>query len=77
VVYYCVDDPIFPYKGVKGKGKARIYTDVNHNIPIAEKITIRYLETLAHPMANSLMRSTRNGDLVILEITPSFYSTWY
>jgi nitroimidazol reductase NimA-like FMN-containing flavoprotein (pyridoxamine 5'-phosphate oxidase superfamily) len=76
VIYYCVDDPNPPYKGVKGKGKVKIHEDIGHNIPIAEKIMVRYLGSLGHPMANSLMNSVKNGDSVILEISPSYYSTW-
>ena len=76
IVYYCVDNPNPPYKGVRGKGKVKIHEDINHNIPIAEKIMVRYLGSLAHPMATSLMGSVKDGDSVILEITPSYYSTW-
>jgi general stress protein 26 len=75
-VYYCVDDPNLPYKGVRGKGKVKIHEDINHNTPIAEKIIVKYLGSLAHPMATSLIGSIKDGDSVILEITPSYYSTW-
>ena len=47
VIYYCVDVPCLPYKGVRGKGRVRIHVDVNHNIPIAEKIMVRYLKPSA------------------------------
>jgi len=76
LVYYCVDVPYMPYKGVRGKGKVKIHEDINHNIPIAEKIMVRYLGSIAHPIATSIMDTVRDGDSVILEITPSFYSTW-
>lgn len=76
LVYYCVDEPNPPYKGVRGKGKAKIQEDIDHNIPIAEKIMVRYLGSLAHPMASALLSNVKNGDSVILEITPSYYSTW-
>jgi general stress protein 26 len=76
IVYYCVDDPNPPYKGVRGKGKVKIHEDINHNIPIAEKIMVKYLGSLAHPMATSLMGTVKDGGSVILEITPSYYSTW-
>jgi hypothetical protein len=46
------------------------------NIPIAEKIMVRYLPNLQHHIAKSLMNSVKKGDSVILEITPSYYSTW-
>jgi len=60
-IYYCVDDPNPPYKGVRGKGKVKIHEDINHNIPIAEKIMIRYLGSLEHPMAKALMSSLKPG----------------
>ena len=75
-VYYCVDDPKPPYKGVRGKGKVKIHEEIDHNITIAEKIMVRYLGSPAHPVATSVMSSVRDGDSVILEITPSYYSTW-
>jgi hypothetical protein len=58
------------------KGKVRIHEDVDHNIPIAEQIMVRYLGSLADPIAISVMDTVRDGSSVILEITPSFYSTW-
>lgn len=76
LIYYCVDDPNQPYKGVRGKGKVRIHENVSENIPLAEKIMVRYLGSLAHPMATSLMTNVKNGESVILEITPHYYSTW-
>ena len=76
IVYYCIDDPNPPYKGVRGKGKAKIYEDVNYNVPIAEKIMVKYLGSLAHPMAAALMSRVRDGDSVILEVSPNYYSTW-
>jgi general stress protein 26 len=76
LVYYCVDDAKPPYKGVRGKGKVKLHEDIAYNMPIAEKIMVKYLGSLAHPMATPLMSSVKNGDSVILEITPSYYSTW-
>ena len=76
VLFYCIDDPNPPYKGVRGKGKVKILEDVNHNIPIAEKIMTRYVESLENPMAKWVLEETKKGSLMILEITPSYYSTW-
>src|SRR5215467_2121146 len=75
-VYFCVDDPNPPHKGVKGKGRVRVQEDVNHNVPIAEKIMVRYLGSLTHPMASLLIDNVKDGSSVILEITPSYFSTW-
>jgi len=76
LVYYCVDDPNPPYKGVRGKGKVKIQEEIDRNIPVAEKIIVKYLGSLAHPIATPLMSKVKNGESVILEITPSYYSTW-
>ncbi len=76
IIYYCVDDPNPPYKGVRGKGKVKIHEDTSHNIPIAEKIMMKYLGSLEHTMAKALMTSVKNGDSVILEVSPNYYSTW-
>jgi general stress protein 26 len=75
-MYFCVDDPQPPYEGVRGKGTARIHENIDHNIPIAEKITTRYLESLEHPMARALLNAVKKRESVILEISPDYYSTW-
>ncbi len=75
-IYFCIDDPNPPYKGVRGKGRVRINEDINFNIPIAEKIMIRYLGNLEHPMAQALLDAQRKGQSVVLEISPKYYSTW-
>jgi hypothetical protein len=69
LIYYCVDIPYISYKGVRRKGRVKIHEDINYNIPIAEKIMVRYLGSLAHPIATSIMNTVRDGDSVILEIT--------
>ena len=75
-VYFCVDDENIPYKGVRGKATASISEDINRNIPIAEKIMIKYLGSLEDKIAKFLMESVRSGRSVILELTPHYYSTW-
>ena len=42
-VYFCIDEPNLPYKGVRGKGKVTIHEDIDFNVHIAEKILIKYL----------------------------------
>jgi general stress protein 26 len=75
-VYFCVDDSQPPYKGVRGKDTARIHENIDHNIPIAEKIMTRYLGNLEHPMARALLNAVEKEESVILEISPYYYSTW-
>lgn len=76
LIYFCIDDPNPPYKGVRGKGNARISENINNNISISEKIMLKYLGSLEHQMARTLMMLVRKGDEVGIEITPQYFSTW-
>ncbi len=75
-VYFCVDDEIMPYKGVRGKGTVRILEDIQSNIPLAEKIMIKYTGNLENEVAKFLMDGVKNGFSVLLEITPKYFATW-
>jgi general stress protein 26 len=75
-IYFCIDDPKPPYKGVRGKGSVKIHEDINFNVPIAEKIMVRYLGNLENPGAQALLDMQRKGLSVVLEISPKYYSTW-
>lgn len=48
----------------------KVHEDINFNVPIAEKIMVKYLEDLQHPMAQALLGIQKNGQSVILEISP-------
>lgn len=76
IIYYCIDDDNIPYKGVRGKGTVRISEDMNYNLPIAEKIVIKYLGSVEHPVSQLLLNSLKNGTAVLIEITPMFFATW-
>ena len=75
-IYFCIDDETIPYKGVRGKGVIRISEDIKSNIPLAEKIMIKYTGSLDNKVSKFLMDAVKAGNSVILEITPSYYSTW-
>ena len=75
-VYFSIDDENFPYKGVKGKAIARIIGDHQKVVSMAEKINIKYLGTLEHPLAKMLIEFAQNGTEILLEISPKFFSTW-
>jgi nitroimidazol reductase NimA-like FMN-containing flavoprotein (pyridoxamine 5'-phosphate oxidase superfamily) len=75
-IYFSIDDENYPYKGVKGRAVARISEDIQKNLSIVEKINLKYLGTLEHPLAKRLVENTRNGIEVIIEITPKFFSAW-
>jgi general stress protein 26 len=75
-IYFSIDDENYPYKGVKGRAAARISEDIAKNLPIVEKINLKYLGTLEHPLAKMLMENTRSGTEVVIEIMPKFFSAW-
>jgi general stress protein 26 len=75
-IYFCIDDPNPPYKGVRGKGSVKIHEDINFNVPIAEKLMVKYLGSIEHPMAQALLDMQKKGQSVVLEISPKYYSTW-
>ena len=75
-IYFSIDDGNLPYKGVKGRGVARISEDIDWNIPIVEKLNIKYLGTTDHPLANMILENTRKGIQIVIEITPKFFSAW-
>jgi nitroimidazol reductase NimA-like FMN-containing flavoprotein (pyridoxamine 5'-phosphate oxidase superfamily) len=75
-IYFCIDDPTPPYKGVRGKARVKINEDIDHNLSITKKILMRTLGSLEDPTAKWLLSDTENGNEVVLEISPSYYSTW-
>ena len=68
-IYFSIDDEKYPYEGVKGMGVARISEDIQKNLSIMEKINVKYLGTLEHPLAKMLMENTRNGIEIVIKIT--------
>jgi len=76
VAYFCIDNCTPPYKGVLGKGNVRITGHNERNEHIAEKILLKYLEDLKHPMAISILDSISREESITVEIDPVYYSTW-
>jgi uncharacterized pyridoxamine 5'-phosphate oxidase family protein len=75
-IYFSIDDENFPYKGVKGRAVAKIYEDIQKNLPIVDKMNIKYLGTIEHPLAKMIVEDTKNGVEVVIELTPKFFSAW-
>ena len=75
-IYFSIDDENFPYKGVKGRGIARISEDIDWNKPIIEKIIIKYLGTLDNPLAQMIIENAKKGIQIVIEINPKFFSAW-
>ena len=75
-IYFCIDDENLPYIGVRGKALVKISTDVGDNIPIAERIMVKYTGDLNNKVAKMLMDGVKDGQSAILEVNPTYYSTW-
>jgi len=54
-VYYCIDQPTSPYKGVRGKAKVRVSEDVSYDMPIYEKMMLKYFGDLEQPGSHFLL----------------------
>jgi nitroimidazol reductase NimA-like FMN-containing flavoprotein (pyridoxamine 5'-phosphate oxidase superfamily) len=76
IVYFSIDDENLPYKGVKGKGIVTIVEDLNRTVPQGDRISIKYLGTLDHPVAKTITDRSKKGENVLIEISPKFFSTW-
>jgi hypothetical protein len=51
--------------------------DINHNMTIVKKLIMsRSGSSLEDPTSKWLLSETEKGNEGILEITPSYYSTW-
>jgi general stress protein 26 len=76
ILYFSIDDENFPYKGVKGKGSVNIVEDPNRIVPEGDRISMKYLDTLDHPIARMITEHSKKGENVLIEISPMFFSTW-
>ena len=75
-IYFSIDDENPPVRGVKGKGIATIIDDLKIVVPLGEKISLKYLGTLDHPIAIMISEDSKKGGVVLVEISPKFLSTW-
>ena len=75
-VYFSIDDDNSTPKGVKGRGTVTIIEDPNKTASEGDKISIKYLGTLDHPLAKMLTDDAKKGEVVLIEISPKFFSTW-
>src|ERR671918_1446130 len=65
-VYFSIDDENLPYKGVKGKGFVTIVEDPDRVVPQADRISMKYLGTLDHPIAKMITESSKKGEVVVI-----------
>ena len=74
-VYFDVDSDKWPYKGVKGKGRARMITAESEALSLASKILAKYVRN-GQPMAKDVLGKVKTGGYVIFEITPAYFTSW-
>ena len=75
-VYFSVDDENSPPKGVKGRGTVVIIEDPSRTVTQGDKISMKYLGTLDHPVAKMVINGAKKGEVILIEISPKFFSTW-
>ena len=75
-IYFSIDDETPPVRGVKGKGIATIIEDLKIVNPLGDRISLKYLGTLDHPIAKMISEDSKKGEVVLVEISPKFFSTW-
>ena len=74
-VYFDVDSDKWPYKGVKGRGRARIIAGRAEALSCASKILGRYVKE-GQPMIRSVLEKVESGGYVVVEITPAYFTSW-
>jgi PPOX class probable F420-dependent enzyme len=75
-IYFSIDDENPPVRGIKGRGTATIIEDPKLVAPMGDRISLKYLGTLDHPIAKMISEETKKGEVVLVEISPKFFSTW-
>ncbi len=75
-MYFSIDDENPPVRGVKGRGIATIIEDSKLVISMGDRISLKYLGTLDHPIAKMISEDSKKGEVVLVEISPKFFSTW-
>jgi general stress protein 26 len=63
-------------QSIKDRGSVVIGEDPGTVTLTAEKIVLKYFDTLDHPGAKALIERSKKENAVIIEIDPKFFSTW-
>jgi nitroimidazol reductase NimA-like FMN-containing flavoprotein (pyridoxamine 5'-phosphate oxidase superfamily) len=74
-IYFDVDSDKWPYKGVKGKGSARIIPAKGEALSYGGKILSKYVRK-GQPMIKSVLEKIKRGGYVVFEITPAYFTSW-
>jgi nitroimidazol reductase NimA-like FMN-containing flavoprotein (pyridoxamine 5'-phosphate oxidase superfamily) len=74
-IYFDVDCDRWPYKGVKGKGRARVITSKDEALSKGAKILAKYVKK-GQPLIRSVLEKIKGGGYVVFEITPAYFTSW-
>ncbi len=74
-VYFDVDNDNWPYKGVKGKGVAKLVTPIEEALSYGGKILAKYVRE-GQPLMKSALEKMKTGGYVVFEIVPAYFTTW-
>ena len=75
-VYFSVDDDDrSELRGVRGKGRATIVTDKKTAMSMALKVLLRYLKP-RNPLTLEYAEEVKLGNSLVVEITPTYFTTW-
>ena len=75
-VYFSIDDENSAPRGVKGRGTVTIIEDPVKTVSAGDKMSIKYLGTLDHTVAKMITEGAKRGEIILIEISPKFFSTW-
>ena len=74
-VYFAIASEEIPFKGVRGKGVAKIIGDTEFNGKIVKKIISKYLGDFENHLAKEIVEEIKNGTEIVIEISPKYLST--
>jgi hypothetical protein len=74
-IYFNIDTQTWPNKGARGKGRALSLDEGIGKLLFGERILKRYVK-LNHSITQDVLDSIKNGSEVVIEIMPSYFSTW-
>ncbi|MFY9566214.1 MAG: pyridoxamine 5'-phosphate oxidase family protein [Nitrososphaeraceae archaeon] len=75
-VYFSIDDENSAPKVIKGRGIVSMTEDPTKTLLEGDRISMKYLGTLDHPVAKMISDGAKKGDVILIEISPKFFSTW-
>lgn len=73
-VSFTIDVNTRPYKGVRGRGEAKLIEDENLSMKVITKGILKYIGSMEDPAAKRLLSLA--PEEVVIEITPLYLSTW-